>query len=286
MSDNLDKVCAICLEDLGEDESILQQGKRCDHKFHKACICSWILEKKQPNCPTCRKKLQAPDSDKESDVSEEEDSSEVDSSDSDSDDSDSSSRSSTSLWEASDSNEEDEEEDKFLENVELDQPRRILPGYESVKNKYTLGFCQTLETIEKHSNDHPSDSATLAKTTATELESMLESAARKYKADTLDRDRLFMKMEEFLVKAFEDKYGAINYSGARRIRLKHKLRSKEMDRFDRAYRPILDKGKKDDIKWMKTTRMLHKSCLYIKTHMNSFVEEHAITALSWMSNVF
>lgn len=46
-----DKDCAICFEELSEEES-LKQCKQCKKYFHQECLKAWLI--KNTNCPLCR----------------------------------------------------------------------------------------------------------------------------------------------------------------------------------------------------------------------------------------
>ncbi|KAL3639966.1 hypothetical protein CASFOL_014934 [Castilleja foliolosa] len=46
--------CAICLQDLKDEESLRLLGN-CKHIFHKQCIDRWLT--RQGNCPICRKNV-------------------------------------------------------------------------------------------------------------------------------------------------------------------------------------------------------------------------------------
>lgn len=55
-SDSL--TCAICLNELGHDESMLKKlhtDKTISHIFHKACVDKWLESRK--TCPTCREEI-------------------------------------------------------------------------------------------------------------------------------------------------------------------------------------------------------------------------------------
>lgn len=44
------KVCAVCLEDLGEEQHVMNLS--CSHKYHSACLLPWLAT--HPHCPYCR----------------------------------------------------------------------------------------------------------------------------------------------------------------------------------------------------------------------------------------
>ncbi|CAJ1977165.1 unnamed protein product [Sphenostylis stenocarpa] len=44
------KVCAVCLEDLGEEEQVINLS--CSHKYHSPCLLPWLAT--HPHCPYCR----------------------------------------------------------------------------------------------------------------------------------------------------------------------------------------------------------------------------------------
>ena len=45
-----EKICSICLEEIGETECKL----KCGHGFHFNCIREWAYVKRKNNCPECR----------------------------------------------------------------------------------------------------------------------------------------------------------------------------------------------------------------------------------------
>ena len=48
------KVCAVCLEDLGEEQHVMNLS--CSHKYHSACLLPWLAT--HPHCPYCRTAVQ------------------------------------------------------------------------------------------------------------------------------------------------------------------------------------------------------------------------------------
>eukprot|EP00931_Biecheleriopsis_adriatica_P124301 TRINITY_DN9942_c0_g1_i2.p1 TRINITY_DN9942_c0_g1~~TRINITY_DN9942_c0_g1_i2.p1 ORF type:complete len:236 (-),score=38.55 TRINITY_DN9942_c0_g1_i2:75-749(-) len=48
-------VCAICLEDCGADEQLLQLP--CGHAFHNSCVKTWLLTRSR-QCPLCKQTMQ------------------------------------------------------------------------------------------------------------------------------------------------------------------------------------------------------------------------------------
>ncbi|XP_020207127.1 E3 ubiquitin-protein ligase RNF149 isoform X4 [Cajanus cajan] len=44
------KVCAVCLEDFGQEKQIMNLS--CSHKYHSACLIPWLQA--HPHCPYCR----------------------------------------------------------------------------------------------------------------------------------------------------------------------------------------------------------------------------------------
>ena len=51
LSENLDKTCNICLEDMIKDDTIIKL--ECEHCFHKKCITKY-LKKYNCICPICK----------------------------------------------------------------------------------------------------------------------------------------------------------------------------------------------------------------------------------------
>lgn len=50
--DSEPRECSICLDTLKPEDIVFQLP--CKHVFHKACVSSWIYERKSV-CPNCRK---------------------------------------------------------------------------------------------------------------------------------------------------------------------------------------------------------------------------------------
>lgn len=48
------KVCAVCLEDLGLEQQVMNLS--CSHKYHSACLLPWLAA--HPHCPYCRTPVQ------------------------------------------------------------------------------------------------------------------------------------------------------------------------------------------------------------------------------------
>ncbi|XP_014512717.1 RING-H2 finger protein ATL32 [Vigna radiata var. radiata] len=48
------KVCAVCLEELGEEQHVMNLS--CSHKYHSACLLPWLAA--HPHCPYCRTPVQ------------------------------------------------------------------------------------------------------------------------------------------------------------------------------------------------------------------------------------
>ncbi|KAG5152887.1 hypothetical protein JHK84_029359 [Glycine max] len=48
------KVCAVCLEDLGLEQQVMNLS--CSHKYHSACLLRWLAS--HPHCPYCRTPVQ------------------------------------------------------------------------------------------------------------------------------------------------------------------------------------------------------------------------------------
>ena len=49
-NDDPEKICTICLEEIGDLECRL----KCGHGYHLNCIREWAYVKKNNNCPQCR----------------------------------------------------------------------------------------------------------------------------------------------------------------------------------------------------------------------------------------
>lgn len=51
--------CAICIDDMDEDDTVLVRGLSCGHIFHPECIDPWLLTR-QACCPLCKASFYAP----------------------------------------------------------------------------------------------------------------------------------------------------------------------------------------------------------------------------------